>query len=77
MSLEERFLDTPVNAGLLKSPERPIITMSEEQLEQATFDSLWDWECPSCGGGGQAEPDAQSSCCGDCGIMVDINNPWF
>ena len=52
-------------------------TMTEGQLAEAAFDSVWHFECPNCGSECIAEPDADRIVCQDCEIQVIIDNPWF
>ena len=59
-------------------PEKELtVTMSEEQLEQATMEDMWYPTCPYCGAETPAEPDATSIYCQSCNRRFKISNVFF
>ena len=59
-------------------PEKELsVTMTEADLEVATFEDVWYPECPYCGAKTPAEPDAHAVYCQACNRRFRIINPFF
>jgi len=53
------------------------VTMSEDDLQSAVMDGLWEPTCPYCGASTAAEPDAEYIYCDACGRRFRVINPYF
>jgi len=59
-------------------PEKELsVTMTEDDLETATFEDVWYPVCPYCGAATPAEPDAHAVYCQACNRRFKIINPFF
>ncbi|GAJ12055.1 unnamed protein product, partial [marine sediment metagenome] len=59
-------------------PEKELsVTMTQDDLETATFESVWYPTCPYCGAETSAEPDAHAVYCEACSRRFEIINPFF
>lgn len=53
------------------------VTVTATRLEEGVVDGVMTFKCPRCGENVLAEPDADDTCCQDCGTMILVDNPYF